>query len=126
MVNQKISKLNIKFVEVPIKYNGRSYKEGKKMGLEIVYNKEGKKTGEYFLTDNIKNGKEKIFYDNGKLREERTYKMGKDHGNTKMYYESGLLQIDAQFANGKPHGPWIIYFENGISSRTRYIFSKHR
>ena len=29
----KISKLNIKIVEVPIKYNGRSYKEGKKINF---------------------------------------------------------------------------------------------
>ena len=29
----KISKLNIKIIEVPIKYNGRSYKEGKKINF---------------------------------------------------------------------------------------------
>ena len=36
-VTIKLSKKNYKFFEVPITYNGRSYEEGKKIGLKDVF-----------------------------------------------------------------------------------------
>ena len=33
----KLAKKNIKFYEVPITYNGRSYEEGKKIGLKDAF-----------------------------------------------------------------------------------------
>ena len=36
-VTIKLSKKNYKFFEVPISYNGRSYEEGKKIGLKDAF-----------------------------------------------------------------------------------------
>ena len=36
-VTIKLSKKNYKFFEVPITYNGRSYQEGKKIGLKDAF-----------------------------------------------------------------------------------------
>ncbi len=36
-VTIKLSKKNFKFFEVPITYNGRSYEEGKKIGLKDAF-----------------------------------------------------------------------------------------
>ena len=36
-VTIKLSKKNYKFFEVPITYNGRSYEEGKKIGLKDAF-----------------------------------------------------------------------------------------
>ena len=33
----KLAKINSRFFEVPISYNGRSYKEGKKIGLKDAF-----------------------------------------------------------------------------------------
>ena len=36
-VTVKLAKKNFKFFEVPISYNGRSYEEGKKIGLKDAF-----------------------------------------------------------------------------------------
>ena len=36
-ITVKLSKKNFKFFEVPISYNGRSYEEGKKIGLKDAF-----------------------------------------------------------------------------------------
>ena len=36
-VTTKLSRLNIKILEVPIRYQGRSYKDGKKIGLKDAF-----------------------------------------------------------------------------------------
>ena len=56
---------------------------------------------------------ETIYYDNGQLKEEKTFQNGKIEGVCKFYYEDGQLQFEGKFKNGKKDGQQRWWYENG-------------
>src|ERR1022692_4494389 len=55
----------------------------------------------------------KLYYKDGKLKEELPYKDDKESGEQKEYYESGNLNIITPFSDGKENGMQKWYFESG-------------
>ncbi len=113
-IDNKISGKVLFYNEMGVKIQESSYSNGEKLGLQIIFDEEGKINSEYYLAaNNLKNGLEKVYFKNGKLKEERNFKMGLRHGKVKTYHESGKLEAEGNFANDKAHGPITTYFENG-------------
>jgi len=63
-------------------------------------------------------GVEKIFYENGNLREEKEYRNGQLNGMAKGYYENGSLWWETNYKNDKKDATWKVYYENGNYSET--------
>jgi len=55
----------------------------------------------------------RVYYPNGKLEAEISYKDGKHHGITKTYYEDGSLFSEENYVNGKREGLSKSYFPVG-------------
>ena len=53
------------------------------------------------------------YYENGQLKEKRTYKDGAQNGLGASYYENGRLEKKWNWKDGKLHGLWEGYYENG-------------
>ena len=56
---------------------------------------------------NVENKSEKIdklYYENGQLKEEGNYVNGKKEGLFKVYYENGQLEKEVDYVNGKLKG----------------------
>lgn len=93
----------------------------------------------------VKNGKEEIFYLNGKLWEETNYKLGKFNGSHKKWYRNGQMALSENYRNsvkdgaerkwydsGQKHyeyhykngvksGMWIMWYKNGnLAEKTNY------
>jgi antitoxin component YwqK of YwqJK toxin-antitoxin module len=113
-IDNKASGKVLFFNEMGVKYQESTYSNGEKLGLEIVFDEEGKISSEYYVApNNLKNGLEKVYFKNGKLKEERNFKMGMRHGKVKTYYDSGKIEAEGNFENDKAHGVLTTYFENG-------------
>ncbi len=65
------------------------------------------------LNGKLLTGIVKMFYPNGNLMIEETYKDGKKEGLSKLYYENGNLKIEGTYKDGKPEGLWKGYYPNG-------------
>ncbi|MCX5777055.1 MAG: hypothetical protein NTX32_05450 [Candidatus Firestonebacteria bacterium] len=61
----------------------------------------------------IQNGVVKAFYDDGKLKEEWTFKDNKRNGPAKMYYRNGQVYWEVNYINGKIDGMERTYYESG-------------
>ncbi len=69
-----------------------------------------------FLQEKIKSGLHgtyRMYYENGQLEEEGTYKDGERDGLWKLYYENGQLFKEGTLKKGERHGPYKNYFDNG-------------
>ena len=64
------------------------------------------------LINGIRNGKGKLYYEDGSIKYEGEFKNNKFEGNGKFYYRDGNYYI-GQFRNGLKHGKGIEYYENG-------------
>lgn len=60
-----------------------------------------------------KNGEEKNYYENGKLKSAYTNKDGEIEGKAITYYESGQIKYIGEVHNGVPIGEEKFYYENG-------------
>jgi antitoxin component YwqK of YwqJK toxin-antitoxin module len=82
---------------------------------------------EYFVVDNVKEGKFKKFDANGQIIEEGNYKSGKQHGEWTFHYTNGKLKGKGAFENGDGgdlgssgiprngrEGKWVNYYEDGV------------
>ena len=63
--------------------------------------------------NNILDGTSYWFYENGNLKEERTYSAGKLNGWIKYYYDSGLLKQEIFIRDGVRDGLMRSYYDNG-------------
>ena len=61
----------------------------------------------------LKEGTEKIYTENGKLRLERTYENGLMEGNAKYYYENGNFTAEYTYVNDKREGDYSLYAADG-------------
>lgn len=90
----------------------------------ITSNKENKEIKEYHdngklsaygyeTPDGKETGPWKFYYENGKLKEEGSFKDGKETGLWKTYFENEKLKETGNYKNGLKDGEWKTYFENG-------------
>lgn len=54
-----------------------------------------------------------LFYDNGKLAEEKLFEKGKLHGLCRQYYPNGVLFAIRPYEHGKPHGTFKFWDDHG-------------
>lgn len=64
---------------------------------------------------------EKEFYENGKLKNEATYKSGKKNGPGKGYHENGKLHYKGEWINGKQDGEITSYDEDGNKKKQSFF-----
>jgi antitoxin component YwqK of YwqJK toxin-antitoxin module/ankyrin repeat protein len=79
--------------------------EGEKIDIEDAESE--------FKTIRYKNGKGKLYYQNGKVRYEGEYKDGKPEGKGKLYDKNRKLKYDGEFKDGKYNGKGKLYWEDG-------------
>ena len=73
------------------------------------------------LNGKLLTGIMKMFYPNGNLWGEITFKDGKAEGLSKDYYPNGNLESEGTYKDGKPDGLWKKYYENGnLKDETTY------
>lgn len=65
-------------------------------------------------------GYAKIYYRNGKLKEEGRFKQGKKHGDYKRYYENGEVYEEGAFKDDKREGKRRWWDVNGVLEQEGY------
>lgn len=119
--------------------------KGQKMGRWRAYHENGKLryTGQfeedqpydefryYFTTgdlqsvltfENSSTAKARLFYQNGDLMAEGTYKNQKREGKWTSYGDQNIKVEEGEYINGMKEGSWKTFFPNGkIASETNYI-----
>ena len=108
-----------KFTNIPFtgKVTGKeqgSFKDGKRVGVWLVYDSNGRVSKEV----TYENGKKVTwvqykYHSNGQVRTKETYKDGKFNGPWAGYHENGLLLTKGTYKDGKKEGPWVGYNEDG-------------
>jgi antitoxin component YwqK of YwqJK toxin-antitoxin module len=78
---------------------------------------------------NLKNGnldgQTFIYFENGLLKETRSYAKGKFDGTWITYNENGLKIAEANYLDNKKHGKWYIWDSNGkIRYEMNYLHGK--
>jgi antitoxin component YwqK of YwqJK toxin-antitoxin module len=73
----------------------------------------------------MKNGEEKSYYINGKLREIINWKDGKLEGEYKWYYKSGKLRVVSYYKDDKLEGERKYYYRNGKEEITYWKNGKN-
>ena len=63
----------------------------------------------------------KEFYENGKLKNEATYKSGKKNGTEKGYHENGNLHYKAQWIDDEQDGEIISFDEEGCRLKQSFL-----
>ena len=90
-----------------------NYKDGKKDGLEVRLNRNGKKSTETNYKDGKQDGLDVVWRSNEKKWSERNFKNGKKDGLEVMWYRNGQKQYEANYKDGKQNGLYVEWFENG-------------
>jgi antitoxin component YwqK of YwqJK toxin-antitoxin module len=90
-----------------------SFKDGKKHGPWVSYNKDG----QLRFASTFKNGKQDGpwvgYWNNGQLSQKGTYKDDKKDGPWVGYHENGQLDYKGTFKDGKREGPWVSHHYYG-------------
>jgi hypothetical protein len=90
-----------------------SKKSSKKDGVNKTFYSNGKLRSEVPIRDGKKNGTARDFYQNGKTHLEIEYVNSVKHGITRMYYENGNLYQESPYENGKINGVQKKFREDG-------------
>jgi antitoxin component YwqK of YwqJK toxin-antitoxin module len=107
-------------------YNGKvnsktMCKLGKREGLSEKYNSNNGIKRRCNFKNNLKNGVDQFYQDDGVLFEEKTYKNGLAEGTRTEYYSNGQEHFVTLFSNDKRHGESLQYDKNGkLLSKTEY------
>jgi antitoxin component YwqK of YwqJK toxin-antitoxin module len=92
----------------------RSFYEGGKEIEKKEYYPSGKtQRVMHFAQDGKNDGLWESYYENGKLKDHRTYIAGIETGKSADYFENGHLSKFTTFVDGKETGLVATYFENG-------------
>lgn len=92
----------------------RGFKDGKRHGEWITYDETGKQPlREEHYVDGVQDGVWKTWYDNGKLRQQVSFKEGKRQGTSTEWDEKGEKRAEMNFVDDKPHGTAMRWFPNG-------------
>lgn len=101
------------------------YFEGRKpfSGIYSDTNASGLLTQSITLKDGKQDGKTSVFYQSGKLKEERFYQNGLRDSIWTTWSEQGIRLAIASFHNDVKDGNWIIWDEKGIKRYDMYYRS---
>ena len=82
-------------------------------GKHISRFEDGKPKIELNLTNGLKDGIVKVYFENGGINEIRSYKKNKMDGDWFTYNENKIKVAEAHYIDGKKDGKWYIWDENG-------------
>lgn len=75
-----------------------------------------------FFNKHIKDGHEKIFFENGILAAEGEYSKTRRVGYWKHNYDNGKILAEGEYLDGLKVGTWVFYYSNGnIKSQGKYL-----
>ncbi len=106
-----------------------SYQDGKPTGVHREYNAEGEVIASTVYDQGIKlfegivdeqgrkQGPWKVFYRDGSLKAEGSYKDDLKIGQWRYYFMDGKIEQQGTYAAGKAHGVWEWYYANGETLR---------
>ena len=89
------------------------YINGKKDGVSYVYLPDGKISEEKTYKLDILNGPFKTFFDGKKLKGQGNYVNGLLEGKVSYFYPNGIEVATGYYLNDRKNGPWIYKEENG-------------
>ena len=90
---------------------------GKLEGIRKIYYPNGKLREEFRYFDGLENGKGTLYHKNGKIGAIQNFKDGVLHGELIEYYENGNIKIKGFFKDGKENGVFEEYDKNGKLTR---------
>jgi uncharacterized protein len=100
----------------------RSFNEkGQIEGKETVFFSNGKVSSVEEYKEGVKNGQSTDYYLNGRKKAESTLKNGKPEGYTVNYYANGNIQAEGWMSDGEAIGYWNYYDYSGKLSDRRYF-----
>ncbi len=86
----------------------------KKQGLTTLFYPSGKKFMESNYEKDVLVGEQRLYYEDGTLKEWRHYDNGGImNGKLQTFYPNGKLKQEGFYANNIPSGEWLNYYENG-------------
>lgn len=90
-------------------------------GNWIYYNENGKITGKGSYDNNSeRHGKWSWYHDNGKLKETAHFKNGVINGKNELWYDNGKPNISTTITDGKFEGEYLYYLPSGALKQKKY------
>lgn len=118
------SEVEFKFIDVKHPEPGKpDLKKQVKDGVEKIYYKDGKIRFLLNWTADIQNGQEVNYYPSGKKAYELTWKMGKKEGIESQWHKNGQLKVLTNWVDDKAQGEMVTYHENGVK-KDQYNWEK--
>jgi antitoxin component YwqK of YwqJK toxin-antitoxin module len=92
----------------------RGFKDGLRDGEWLTYDDTGKKPREeqHYIAGE-EDGVWKVWYPNGQLKMQVSFKTGKRHGTTVAFDEKGKKVVEEEYADGKPNGTSTRWLPDG-------------
>jgi antitoxin component YwqK of YwqJK toxin-antitoxin module len=98
------------------------YSNGKKNGVCYVYLPDGKVAEEKKFKMDVQDGPFKQYYDGKTVKGEGNYVNGKMEGKNAYYYPNGVAAAVGYYKNGMKTGPWIYKDKDGkVKEKELYI-----
>jgi len=91
-----------------------NYKAGKLDGVRKVFYKDGTIAEEVSYKNNVKEGSSKIYSEKGKLIEDLNYKNGQLQGSATYYDGNGFKLYEGTYKNGSKTGNWKFFEANKV------------
>ena len=95
-----------------------NYKNGKREGLSILWNRDGEKASEAIYRNGKQNGRETVWYNNRQKAAEGNYQDDKRNGLWAEWYTNGRKWKEGHYKKGKKDGPWTEWDEVGVIAKT--------
>jgi len=92
------------------KMNGKKY-----IGEWLYYHNDSEKimTKEHYNAEGLLSGDKYVYFENGQIAEQLSYKNGNEEGNVKNYSDKGVLLKSFNYKNGELHGSYKDYTADG-------------
>ncbi len=91
----------------------RTFKDGKREGLQTIWHDNGEKGQERTYKDGELEGVATVWNDSGQKRQEAAYRDGKLVGNFTQWHDDGQKAGEGTFKDGKKEGVETMWHENG-------------
>jgi antitoxin component YwqK of YwqJK toxin-antitoxin module len=101
-------------------YKGTEIVNRLKDSVWIYYDDLGVMISKDVYSNGKKNGTSYVYLPDGKIAEERNYKMDVQEGAFKQYYDGKILKGEGTYVNGKLEGKNVYYYPNGVQAASGY------
>lgn len=116
-VNGKLDGESVKWYGYGVLEETRYYHLGRKAGTHTGYWPDRSKRFEYHFENDLAEGNQKDWTENGMLWRDFNYKNGQEDGLQRMWYENGKLRMNYQIINGRRYGLQGVKNCNGVSEK---------